>query len=54
MGKDYWVLTSNQVRLSYLECVTNHELVTVIEWVSGRGKVILPIVILPEKIHQEH
>jgi hypothetical protein len=54
MGKDYWVLTRDQERPSYLECVTNCELVTVIEWVHGRDKGIPPMVILPGKIHQEH
>jgi hypothetical protein len=54
IGRDQWVLTRDATRPSYLDSSTNRKLVTVIEAVSGGERVILPMDILPGKIHQEH
>jgi hypothetical protein len=51
---DQWVLTQSSERSSYLRSSTNKDLVTVMETVSGGGRLLSPTVILSGNIYQEH
>ena len=53
MGQSQKIITKDVCQQSYIGSVSNHELVTVVEAISGGGKVIPPQIILSGKIHQE-
>ena len=53
MGQSQKIITKDVCQQSYIGSVSNHELVTVVEAISGGGKVIPSQIILSGKIHQE-
>ena len=53
MGRNQKIITKEVGQQAYIGSVSNRELVTVVEAISGGGKAIPPMVILQGKIHQE-
>ena len=54
MGRNKKIITKTTHQQAYIRSISNQELVTVVEAISGGGKAIPPMVILQGKNHQEH
>ena len=53
IGRNKKIITKTTHQQAYIRSISNQELVTVVEAISGGGKVIPLIVILQGKNHQE-
>ena len=53
IGRNQWIITRDPSRQAYLPTLTNRELVTVCEAISGDGAVLPPMIIVPGVIHQQ-